>query len=88
MLATERHFSINQLCELWFGPRNTLTRNGKKATCHQNYHTVRRWFLDRKGDPKPGVMNFGNGKNICLQVPESIAFAEYEHRTKRRGRAA
>jgi len=84
VLTSERHYSLDELCELWFGPRRPFTPSGKPTTCHPKYHTVRRWFIGHDGKPKPGVLNSGNGKHNFLEVPESVAFAEYERRTTRR----
>jgi len=87
-LPLERHYSIDELCVRWFGPRREFNRSGLKAKTHQKYHTVRRWFLDKDGNPIPGVMNCGNGNKVFLEVPESIALKVYEVRVKPKSKRA
>jgi len=71
MFVRERLYTIRQLAELWFGRENWK----------QQYSTIRRWFIDQKGNPIPGVLNAGaRKKNKALRIPGFIAQAEYESR--------
>jgi hypothetical protein len=62
MLLRERHYTVRELCEIWSRDK------WKKKWC-----TVRRWFRY-----EPGVINNGNGKNVFLEIPESVAQRVYE----------
>ena len=66
-LATERHFSVGTLAELW-----SLSED-----------TIKRWFADVDGVLKFGTTGKrGHRQRITLRIPESIAARVYAEKTR------
>src|SRR5690348_12693204 len=90
VFTPELHFTINQLCEIWFGenPNPPTFKNEKGEVFsqkpHPRYHMVRRWFQNepdvidgrsrQKGD-RPGKK-----KHKRWLIPESTAQRVYNER--------
>lgn len=63
MITHEKHYTIRQLKRIW----------------QINYHTLRRWFIDRQ-ERRHDIPDAGNGHRWHPRIPESVATDEYQFR--------
>lgn len=93
MFTRERHYTLNQLCAIWFGPNpNPPTIKTEKGETisqkpHPQYHMVRRWFQKEPGvidgrSPQKGDRP-DRKKHKRWLIPESVATRVYEERMKK-----